>query len=155
MKVYFLLIFTVLIVHTASAQLYKPFANAEIEISNAVKQAKSQRKMVLLQVGGNWCSWCIQFNKFCSSEPLIDSILRADYIIYHLNYSLENKNSAILARYGYPERFGFPVFLILDENGQRVHTQNSSYLEQGRSYNTKKVIDFLTQWNRNAVKPAG
>ena len=35
----------------------------------------------------------------------------------------------ILAKYGYPQRFGFPVFIVLDGNGNRIHTQNSAYLE--------------------------
>ncbi len=138
---------------THSEKLYSPTADAEKEIAGVIKQAKAQKRMIMLQVGGNWCSWCYEFNKLCTSDNQVDSLLRSDFLVYHLNYSPENKNTVLLARYGYPQRFGFPVFLILDENGNRVHTQNSSYLEQGRSYNKKKVMEFLSQWNRNAVNP--
>lgn len=150
-----LLLHMVLHAQTPQALLYKPLANAESDIIQAVKSAKQQNRMVLLEVGGNWCSWCVEFNRFCKQDKEVDSILNADFVVYHLNYSPENKNSATLAKYGYPQRFGFPVFLILNENGNLVHTQNSTYLEQGRSYNKKKVTEFFLQWNRKALHPAG
>lgn len=135
------------------AKLYNPLANAEKDIADAVKKAKAERKYVFIQAGGNWCAWCLEFNSFCHSDKQIDSMLTSDFIVYHLNYSQENKNSAIMVRYGFPQRFGFPVFLVLDENGNRIHTQNSVYLEQGKSYNKRKVIEFLQQWNRVALNP--
>ena len=52
---------------------------------------------------------------------------------------------------GYPERFGFPVFVILNEKGERVHTQNSAYLEQGEGYSEKEVLFFLNNWTKQAV----
>ena len=136
------------------AKIYNPAANAEKDITEALKKAKIEKKNLLIQAGGNWCSWCIEFNRFCKEDTQIDSLLRADYIVYHLNYSPENKNESILARYGYPQRFGFPVFLVLDENGDRIHTQDSEYLEQGKSYNKRKVLGFLSNWNRMSVNPA-
>lgn len=155
---YLLLLFFAFNLVTAKAQsavaLYHPAANAQADIAEAVKQAKAQHKQILIQAGGNWCSWCIEFNRFCHADLQIDSILRADYVVYHLNYSPENKNLPILAKYSYPQRFGFPVFLVLDENGNRLHTQNSSYLEQGKSYNKNKVIEFFINWNRKALDPS-
>ena len=157
MKIYWLF-FLILIAFTSrgqepGAKLYNPSSNATTEISDAVRRAKASQKHVLIQAGGNWCKWCIEFNRFSKSDKQIDSILNADYIIYHLNYSPENKNASVFAKYGYPQRFGFPVFLVLDENGNRIHTQNSSYLEQGRSYNKEKVIQFLELWNKKAIDP--
>ena len=56
----------------------------------------------------------------------------------------------MFAKYGYAQRFGFPVFIILDGKGGRVHTQNSAYLEDGKkSYDPEKVLDFLEQWSRS------
>jgi thioredoxin-related protein len=138
---------------TAANNLYTPVANAEKDIAEAVKRAKAERKNVLVLAGGNWCRWCHEFNRFSQAEKQVDSLLKSDFIVYHLNYSPENKNAAIFARYGYPQRFGFPVMLIVDQNGNRLHTQNSTYLEQGKSYNKRKVLEFLEQWNRKAVNP--
>ena len=139
---------------TQGAKLYNPTANAEGEIAAAVKKAKAEKKHVLIQAGGNWCSWCLEFNRFTHTDQQIDSLLEADYIVYHMNYSPENKNTTLMTKYGFPQRFGFPVFIILDENGNQLHTQNSAYLEQGKSYNKGRVMEFLRGWNRIALNPA-
>ena len=153
-----LLIFTLTFYANANAQekkLYDPTANAEKDIELAIKKAKSENKHVLIQAGGNWCSWCIEFARFAKADPKIDSVIHASYVLYHLNWSKENKNNKLLAKYGYPQRFGFPVFIILDAKGKRIHTQNSSYLEDGKkSYDQMKVQDFLEMWAPRALNPA-
>lgn len=134
--------------------LYKPTENAEQKIAEAAKEAKQQGKQVLIQIGGNWCIWCARFNDFTTSDPSIDSLIKANYIVYHLNYSDENKNLKLLAKYGYPQRFGFPVFLVLDGNGKLLHTQNSGYLEDGKkSYKKEVVIGFFKDWMPAAFNP--
>jgi thioredoxin-related protein len=142
----------------ASAQdstfnIYKPSENAVLALNKAIKQAKEEKKHVFVQIGGNWCVWCARFYKFTTADAQIDSLIKADYIVYHLNYSKENRNTQMLEKMGYPQRFGFPVFVILDENGERLNTQNSEYLEQGHSYNKTKVMEFLENWNVKALDP--
>lgn len=136
---------------TNETKIYDPSANAENDIAAAIKKAKAENKHVLLAAGGNWCSWCIEFNHFSHVNGSIDSLLNKCFVVYHLNYSKENENKAVFAKYGYPQRFGFPVFIILNANGDRIHTQNSEYLEQGRSYNKQKVYEFLLQWVPQAL----
>jgi thioredoxin-related protein len=136
-----------------SFKLYKPEENAEKKIADVVKQAKTEGKNVFVQIGGNWCIWCARFNDIATTDKSIDSVIKANYVVYHLNYSKENKNEKLLAKYGFPQRFGFPVFLILNEKGELIHTQNSGYLEEGKGYNTKTVIGFLNDWSPKALDP--
>ena len=138
----------------AQDKLYHPEANAPKDIAAAIDQAKKEHKYVLLQGGGNWCSWCIEFARFAKADPQIDSLIKSSFVWYHLNYSKENKNPETFARFGYPQRFGFPVFIILDETGKRIQTQNSEYLEDGKkSYDKRKVLAFLEMWTPNALNP--
>jgi len=135
-------------------KLYSPGENAEQEIEKSIKQAKTEGKHVFIQIGGNWCIWCARFNDFITNDKKIDSIIKASFIVYHLNYSKENFNAKLLAKYGYPQRFGFPVFLVLDGDGKLIHTQNSWYLEDGKkSYDRDKVIEFFTDWTSLALDP--
>src|SRR5437868_6128406 len=131
----------------AKFHLYIPEENAEKGIADAVKKAKAEGKNVLIQIGGNWCIWCARFNDFVSSDNTLDSTMKANYVVYHLNYSKENHNAELLAKYQYPQRFGFPVFLILNSKGELIHTQNSGYLEEGKSYNKEKVDGFFNDWS--------
>jgi thioredoxin-related protein len=155
MKKYFLLIVLVLQVSFLYAQkstIYHPEANASADIKAAIQKAKAEHKFVLIQGGGNWCGWCVEFYRVCTTNQHLDSLINQNFIWYHLNYSKENKNSAIFKKYGYPQRFGFPVFIILNEKGDRIHTQNSEYLEDGdKSYDVKKVAAFLEMWSPAAL----
>ncbi len=135
-------------------KLYDPKANATVDIEAAIKKAAAENKYVLIQAGGNWCGWCIEFARFAKADLKIDSIIEKSFVWYHLNWSKENENKKIFAQYGYPQRFGFPAFLILNGKGERIHTQNSEYLEDGKkSYDKNKVQSFLEMWSPHALDP--
>lgn len=134
--------------------LYKPEENAEEKIGAAIQEAKANNKHIFIQVGGNWCIWCARFHDFTTKDQTIDSLIQANFVVYHLNYSKENYNTALLAKYRFPQRFGFPVFLILDAKGNLLHIQNSEYLEEDKSYSKRKVMEFLSNWTPKALDPS-
>jgi thioredoxin-related protein len=134
--------------------IYNPAADAKADIAAAEKLAAKENKHVLLQIGGNWCIWCKRFYKFTEDDAGLKAALNNNYVVYHLNYSKENKNLAVLKELGYPQRFGFPVLVVLDTKGNRLHTQNSGLLESADSYDKKKVQDFLQQWSPAALRPS-
>ena len=134
-------------------KLYKPEENAKAAIAASVKKARDAGKQVLVQIGGNWCIWCARFNEFVTNDKLLDSLVNSNYIVYHLNYSKENKNTDLLTTYQFPQRFGFPVFLVLNEKGDLLHTQTSWYLESGKGYDKEKVTAFFNDWKKKAFDP--
>ena len=134
--------------------IYNPDADARADISTALAKASSENKHVLMQVGGNWCPWCVKLHKLFHTEPTIDSLLKADYIFVLVNYSKENKNLSVLKELEFPQRFGFPVLLVLDKTGKRIHTQDTGLLESGDGYDQKKVLEFLKGWTVSAIDPA-
>jgi thioredoxin-related protein len=137
------------------AKLYTPKADAVADIEVAIKKAAAENKFVLIQGGGNWCKWCIEFARFCKADTQIDSLINSNFVWYHLNSSKENENKPVFAKYGYPQRFGFPVFIILNAKGERIHIQNSAYLEDGKkSYSKEKVLEFLEGWSPKALDPS-
>jgi len=126
---------------------YHPEANAELDIKNAVALAKKEHKNVLIQAGGNWCIWCLRFNNYVQQTPELKKLVDDNYIYYHLNWSPENKNEKVFASYGNPgDKFGYPVFIVLDENGKQIHTQDSAVLEEGSGYSLTKVKEFFSSW---------
>ncbi|RYY49552.1 MAG: thioredoxin family protein [Chitinophagaceae bacterium] len=157
MKKIMLLAVVVLINAAAIAQtkpLYDPTADAAKDLEYAIMVAKSQNKHVLIQAGGNWCVWCLRFEDLAKTDSAVKAIIRKNYVVYHLNWSKENENKKTFAKYGYPQRFGFPVFIILNGKGERIHTQNSEYLEEGKGYSVAKVKAFLEMWTAHSIDPA-
>lgn len=132
------------------AKLPKPYdatENAEAKIAELVKKAKTENKNIILQAGGNWCIWCLRFNNFVQTTPELKEIVDENYLYYHLNYSPENKNEKVFAKYDNPgAKFGYPVFIVLDQNGKMIHTQDSAVLEEGKGYSKEKVKDFFEKW---------
>ncbi len=132
-------------------KVYNPDIDATQQIADAVVKAKKEGKHVYLQIGGNWCSWCIMMHRFYSSDAKIDSTMQANYVVEMVNYSKENGNTEAMTNLGFPQRFGFPVIVILDGEGNRIHTQNTVCLEEGRGYNPKKFLKFLYNWSPAAL----
>ena len=140
-------------VKSEAPKLYNPAADAKADIAAAVKKANAGHKNVLLQIGGNWCSWCLLFNGLVTKDAELNKYMNDNYVVLHVNYSKENTNEKVLASLGYPQRFGFPVFVILDGKGTRLHTQNSSYLEEGKGHSKAKVMEFFENWSPKALDP--
>ncbi len=132
------------------AALPKPYnetENAEAKIAELVKKAKKEHKNVMIQAGGNWCIWCLRFNNFVQTTPELKTLVDKNYVYYHLNYSPKNKNEKVFAKYGNPgEKYGYPVFIVLDKTGKMIHTQDSSVLEEGKGYSLEKVKTFFNEW---------
>ena len=132
------------------AKLPKPYndkENAEAKIAELVKQAQAENKNIILQAGGNWCIWCLRFNQFVQTTPELKNVVDENYLYYHLNYSPENKNEKVFAKYDNPgAKYGYPVFIVLDKNGKMIHTQDSAVLEEGKGYSIEKVKAFFQEW---------
>ena len=148
---------------TALKKVYNEDINPLEQIDKALSQAKAGGKYVICQVGGNWCPWCLRFADFITKDAEISKLVADNFVYIHVDYSpKEFKNDPaqkkvadkMMARLGNPGRFGYPVFVVLDTKGKILHTQDSSFLEEGQGYNKEKVIRFFKNWTPAAVKGA-
>jgi thioredoxin-related protein len=129
-----------------STRLYNPYADAAKDVAQLLPKAKAEHKRILLQVGGNWCVMCYRLNALIKMDTVLKKLVDENYIVYHLNYSTKNKNLMYLKTIGSPQRFGFPVLVVLDSDGKRLYTQESGALQKGNGYSVDKVKVFLEQW---------
>ena len=146
---------------TADAQsnlkkVYDESVDQMVQIDKAIAQADKEGKFVICQVGGNWCRWCLMFADFMSKDSEIMEVVDKNFVYIHVNYNprerADQKAKAMLKRLGNPGRFGYPVFVVLDEDGKVIHTQDSSFLEEGNGYNKTKVMRFFSNWTPEAVR---
>ena len=145
---------------TATKKVYDEEINPIEQIDEAVGKAQSGGKYVVCQVGGNWCPWCLRFADFISKDSEIAQTISDNFVYIHVNYNPlksggEAKTklaAAMLQRLNSPQRFGFPVFVVLDESGKVIHIQDSSFLEEGQGYNKEKVLRFFNNWTPKAVQ---
>lgn len=151
-------------VTAANAQGLKKVYDESIDpmeqIDKAVALARSEGKFVVCQVGGNWCPWCLRFADFIEKDSVVNKVVADNFIYRHVNHNPRKaagddamkKSTLLMQRLGNPARFGFPVFVVLDEKGNVLHIQDSSFLEEGKGYSEEKVLRFLKNWTPKAVK---
>lgn len=161
-----LLLLTVISALNVNAQnslkkVYNEDINPIEQIDQAVAKAKTEGKFVICQVGGNWCPWCLLFADFISNDSTISKMIDDNFVYIHVNYNPRKSKDAekaelakkLMERLNRPARFGFPVFVVLDEDGKVIHIQDSGLLEEGKGYNQEKVLSFFKNWTPKAVKP--
>ena len=132
---------------------YSETLNAMRQIDDAVALAAQTNRYVLCQVGGNWCPWCLKFAHFADTNAQVRQLIDTNFVYVHVNYSRGNKNPDAMRRLGNPGRFGYPVFVVLNKQGDVVHIQNSAYLEEGKTYSVRKVVECLYNWSPTVVEP--
>ena len=153
-------IITIVCVNAQSkVKVYDESINPDNQIIEAIAKASSNGKFVVAQLGGNWCKWCIRFAKFIENDQELKNLVDDNFEYIHVNYNPRNPETmsdqeatqAALKRLGNPVRFGFPVLVVLDSEGNVIHIQDSGFLESGEGYDKEKVKRFLETWTPKAV----
>ena len=141
-------------------KVYDESLDQNVQSDQALKQARAEGKVVICQVGGNWCPWCLRFADFITKDAQISQLIDKNFVYIHVDYSPksfkdnpEKKKRAekMMKRLGNPGRFGYPVFVVLDAKGNVLHIQDSSFLEQGQGYDKEKVVRFFKNWTPEVV----
>ncbi len=126
--------------------------DAAADIQAAIKEAQRTGKRIILDVGGDWCSWCHSLDKFFEQHPEIAELRDKNFITVNVFYSSENKNEKVLSQY--PKTEGIPHFFVLERDGTLLHSQGMAKLEVGGEPNPEKWKDFLTKWSPAAENAA-
>jgi thioredoxin-related protein len=132
---------------------YDPKRDADRDIKDAVVEAKRTGKRVLLEVGGEWCIWCHHMDDFFDKHADLLALREKNFIMVKINFSEENRNEQVLSRY--PKIPGYPHLFVLDKDGTLLHSEDTSLLEEGKSYNLDRFMAFLKEWSppeREAAK---
>ena len=127
-----------------SVTAFDPARNPAQDLRDALAEAGRSGKRILLDVGGEWCSWCHRFDAFFEHNPRLLELRNKNFIMLKINVSPENSNKKFLS--AYPSIPGYPHLLVLEANGKLLHSQGTSELELGNSYDLTKLKTFLNRW---------
>ncbi|BBS86760.1 thioredoxin family protein [Aeromonas media] len=120
------------------------------DLAAATIRAQQEDKQVLLLVGGEWCSWCQEMNRFLDQEPELAHQFNRTFVVVKVNVSKENKNAPFLK--AYPEYLGVPHFYVLDARGKLLESFNTGLLEKGKSYDEVKFGKFIGYFERQDAR---
>jgi thioredoxin-related protein len=123
---------------------FDPARDAAGDVAHAVALARTQGKRVIVDVGGEWCTWCHILDRFIEANADVRALVDANYVWVKVNFSKENRNAPLLSRW--PRIAGYPHLFVLDGTGALLHSQDTGALEAGNGYDRHKVIELLRRW---------
>lgn len=148
---------------------FDPKRNPNIDLQNAIIKAGKENRRIILDVGGEWCGWCIKMDKYFLANPALTRVRDRDFIWLKVNFSPENKNKEFLSKY--PEITGYPHLFVLETDGSFLHSQGTAELEEPkiiiltplekangitiekkmaeRDYDLYKFVEFFKLWSSN------
>ncbi|MBV9215079.1 MAG: thioredoxin family protein [Acidobacteria bacterium] len=126
---------------------FDPARQPQADLDKAIAAAAASGKRIILDVGGEWCSWCVYMDKFFFRQPALRKVRDTNYIWVKINMSPENENTAFLS--SYPAIDDYPHLFVLDETGKLLFSKDTAELELGEGYSVSKFTAFLKEW----IKP--
>lgn len=131
---------------SGAEKLFDPGRDPAKDLQAAERDAQAHHKNILLDVGGNWCPWCILLDRTLNQDRDLRDLVKRDYVVLRVNWSRENENAAFLNNYPKPK--GFPAWYVLSPEGQLLKAEDTSELEQTHKldagYNRDALKEFLT-----------
>jgi hypothetical protein len=127
---------------------FDPARDPVADLATAKVEAQRGGKRIVLDVGGEWCSWCHLLDAFIEGDAEIRSFRDANYVWMKVNYSEDNENAAFLSQF--PQIKGYPHLFVLDAQGTLLHSQFTGELEadkgQPKGYNRERFFAFMKEW---------
>lgn len=128
---------------------YDESADAKAVVAKARARAKAGHKLLLIDLGGNWCLDC-RILAGTMDLPEVNAFVRRHYELVTVDVGRFDKNLDVPAHYGITGRLaGVPALLVVDPRTDKLLDGGRvSALEDARSMNPQALADWLAQWVR-------
>jgi thiol-disulfide isomerase/thioredoxin len=128
---------------------YDEAANAMAAVDKARARAKAGHKLLLVDLGGNWCLDC-RILAGTMNLPEVAAFVRRHYEVVTVDIGRFDKNLNVPARYGITQRLaGVPALLVVDPRTDKLlDSGRVAALADARSLTPQALADWLAQWVR-------
>jgi len=128
---------------------YDETADAAAAVDRARTRAAASHKLLLIDLGGNWCLDC-RILAGTMDLPELKAFVHRRFELVTVDVGRFDKNLAIPARYGITKRLeGVPSLLAVDPRTNRLlNAGHVSALADARSMTPQALADWLAQWAR-------
>jgi thiol-disulfide isomerase/thioredoxin len=126
---------------------YDKTADAKRMVARAKARARAQGKLLLIDLGGNWCPDC-RILAGTIALPELRAFLEARFVIVPVDVGRFDRNLEIPAHYGLRDRLaGVPSVLIVDPRSDRLlNAGHTAALSDARSMSPQALADWLARW---------
>jgi protein disulfide-isomerase len=124
---------------------YDPTRKARADISAALAQARTDRKLVLLDFGADWCLDCVVLSSLLRDRK-VAPYLNEHFHVVQIDVGEWNRNLDVSKEYGDPIKKGIPAVVVLSPLGSTVASTANGALSTARNANANDVIKLLQSW---------
>ncbi len=124
---------------------YDPAADAREQVATAQSRAKSAGKLLLIDLGGNWCADC-RILAAVMKLPEVAAFLDAHYEVVSVDVGHMDRNLDIPARWGVKRIVGVPSLLVVDPRGRLRNAGRQEALADARSMSPQALAAWLASW---------
>ncbi len=125
---------------------YDETADAPSAIRAATARARAHHRLLLIDLGGNWCLDC-RLLAGTIALPDVAPFVRAHYEVVTVDVGRYAKNMDVPGLYGAGPWQGVPMVLIVDpRDGRLVNAGHTTALTDARSLSPQALADWLAQW---------
>jgi thiol-disulfide isomerase/thioredoxin len=128
---------------------YEEKADANAAVAKAKAKARTARKLLIIDLGGNWCGDC-RILAATMELPELKAFIRQNYEVVAVDTGRFDKNLQIPARYGITGRLkGVPSLLVIDPRTDVLLNKDvTAALADARHMSPQALADWLAQWTR-------
>jgi thiol-disulfide isomerase/thioredoxin len=129
---------------------YDEAADANAVVAAAMKRARAKHRLLLIDLGGNWCADC-RILAGTIDIPELRAFVDRHYEMVTVDVGHFDRNLQIPAHYGITRRLeGVPSILVVDPRSDTLVDQGHiSALEDARSMTPQALADWLAKWTPN------
>ena len=120
-------------------------ADAKAQVAAAAAQARASGRLLLIDLGGNWCGDCRVLSAVLEL-PEVAAFVRRHYVVVAVDVGHFERNLDIPRRYGVKRLQGVPALLVVDRNGRLLDAGHVEALADARSMTPQALADWLARW---------
>jgi hypothetical protein len=126
---------------------YDEHADADAAVAKAKARALENHKLLLIDLGGNWCGDC-RVLAGTMDLPEVRAFVDTHYEEVTVDVGRFDKNLQVPARYGITSRLeGVPSLLVVDPASDRlIDAGHVAALADARHMTPQSLADWLAQW---------
>jgi thiol-disulfide isomerase/thioredoxin len=124
---------------------YDESADADAAVAAGLAKARATHRLLLLDLGGNWCPDC-RLLAGLMRQPELASFVEAHYVVVTVDVGRMNRNLQIPARFGIDRVQGVPSLLVVDGHGKLLDQGHVFALSDARHMSPQALADWLAQW---------
>jgi thiol:disulfide interchange protein len=129
--------------------IYDTHTDGEKQLAEALREARTANKRVLLSLGANWCEDSQAMFRVFTTNAEIRRYISDNYVFDMIDvnqHGLASRNAGFVARLGNPIAHGIPVILILDANGTVLNADSDERLRDSDHAHPLLVLAYLRKW---------